>query len=673
MSYGLLDNNGRVFVPATIDCDANVTDDFGLFKLVHNYEIDVDAPCELKFVFPVSNAMHIVSFSAYINEKHIFSTLEVKPPKAESASYFSHYYSNGFEVPLGESLKGDKIVIEIVYTRSLTYDNERTRIIIPTGVAPRFIYFGRQLALETLFEEIDYNITLNVLYKNSDIKNVVSPTHNINAVYGENSVEVTLDGVVHTDRDIIIDVYSVMKDKPKFIKYDNYMSCSFIPDLNIYEDAPRDYLFFIDISNDSNVRKIQQIKNALQLCIRTLKKGDRFNIAFAQSENTFFYDEYLPLNDDTLRSAVKWLNSYVPQGIPEFYGPVVKASSMSDDATVIFVSDGRIAGNVSSLNYVKQCGSMRFYNFGFDMAVNREFLIELAAITGGKTRFVDHTERVDDTVVKAFNVIVSPSIDKAVVRFDTPISDITPDYFDRIHCGERINVMLRYTDRPPQTMYIKGFVGGKETVCAVKIEHILDGGQCIKYRFGCESIQNMLKAYYFADEERKYMIRQRIIEKSLEYSIHSKYTMFKIADRLGTYVYECDVEECSDLSSHWYETTLVTEEKSLSHSVREIQFTEIAKKQKANGRFVLSNSRSKDAVALTTAEVVLNFCQNCSDVFMYRWHLRKSVLFLLDYIENADIPVVPEKIIDALVLWNEIFGSSDEASQKIEVLAYLYK
>ena len=57
---------------------------------------------------------------------------------------------------------------------------------------------------------------------------------------------------------------------------------------------------------------------------------------------------------------------------------------------------------------------------------------------------------------------------------------------------------------------------------------------------------------------------------------------------------------------------------------------------------------------------------------MYRWHLRKSVLFLLEHIENADYAIVPDVIINALNEWNRIFGSVDEASQKIDVLSYLH-
>ena len=672
MSYGLVDNEGKIYIPDKIECNAEVTDDFGLFTIVHNYVFDSAKTAEAKFIFPVTDTMQIVSFKVDINERTLNSSIIPKPPKAESASYFSHYRANGLEIPLGELFSEDIITVQIIYARQLNSDNERTRIVIPTGIAPRFMYFGSQIALESLFEEVEYNITLNVICRNRGIKNVVSPTHEIYAVYGENCVEIKLKDSVHSDKDIIIDVFSVMMDKPKFIKYENYLNCSFIPELNIYEETPRDYLFLIDISNDVNMRKMQQVKNSLQICIRTLLDGDRFNLAFTQSQNTFFSDEYLPLNDDTLKAATKWLNSYEQQGVAEFYRPMTEAYSMSDDATVIFISDGRIAGNASIIEYARKNKGLRFYNFGFDMAVNQEFLTELSTVTGGKTRFIGHTERIDDTVIKAFNVIVSPSIDNAVVRFDSSVSEVTPGIFNKIHCGERINVMFKYLNRPPQMMYIKGYVGGRETVCSVKIDNVIDGGRELVYRFGYECIQNLMRELYYADETNKFIIRQKIIEKSIKYSVHSKYTMFNLSDKSGWFRHECDIDKCNELSSGWYEPSLDTNEKSMTHSGSEIQFTEIIKKQKSNGRFIPSNSRSKEAIAMNTANIITHFCNNCTNVQMYRWHLRKSVLFLLEHIENADYAVIPDEIINALTSWNRIFGSVDEASQKIDVLSYLH-
>ena len=59
---------------------------------------------------------------------------------------------------------------------------------------------------------------------------------------------------------------------------------------------------------------------------------------------------------------------------------------------------------------------------------------------------------------------------------------------------------------------------------------------------------------------------------------------------------------------------------------------------------------------------------------MYRWHLRKSIRFLLDYIENSDYAIIPDELVEALDLWNEAFGSTDSTeSKKIDVLKFLHK
>lgn len=210
MSYGLLDSEGNVFTPEKIDCIAEVTGDFGLFKLVHNYVCTQSKAEGIKFIFPVTDTMHIVSFNASVNDRQYTSSVLPKSQEEESASYFSHYHATGLEVSLGDVYEGDNILIELQYVRQLDSDNERTRIVIPTGIAPRFMYFGSQIGLESLFEEVSYNINLSVHCKNFNIKNVVSPSHEIMAEYGENCVEVFLKDNVQSDKDIVIDRKSVV-------------------------------------------------------------------------------------------------------------------------------------------------------------------------------------------------------------------------------------------------------------------------------------------------------------------------------------------------------------------------------------------------------------------------------------------------------------------------------
>lgn len=667
MSYGLIDCNSNILIPGKIDCKAEVTGDFGLFTLSHTYVCSEPKITDAKFIFPVTDTMQVVSFSATINDRELTSEIIPKATEKESA-YFSLYHANGLEVMLGDLFAEDVVSIQLMYVRHLDSDNERTRIVVPTGIAPRFMYFGSQIGLESLFEEVTYNVSLSVYCRNFDIKNVVSPTHDIVAEYGANCVEISLKDSMHTDKDIVIDVFSIAMNEPKFIKYENYVNCSFVPQLDIYEETPRDYMFFVDVTNDMNTRKIQQLKNALNLCIRALKHGDRFNLAFAQSENTFFSYEYLPLNDDTLRAATKWITSYVQDGVPEFYRPLVQMYEMTEEATVIFISDGRIGGNSSILNYAKEHSGLRFYNFGLDMSANQDFLNELSSVTGGKTRIIGRTERIDDTIVKAFNVIVSPSIDKAVVRFDSSVSEVTPRFFEKIHCGEKINIMFKFVDKPPLTIYLKGYVGGRETVCPVNIERIIDGGREIKYRFGYESINNLLCELYHSDEQGEFMLKQAVIKRSVEYSVHSRFTMFNITDKSGWLNSQVDIDKAFEIASDWYEPSLDCTEKTMLHSVQEIQFTEIMKKQRSNGRFIPPTSRSKEAIAFHTANIVSEFCQNCANVNMYRWHLRKSVLYLLDYVENSEHSVIPREIVEALSLWEEIFGGTEQERNKISIL-----
>lgn len=671
MSYGLLTENG-VLEPISIQCTAEVTDDFGLFRLVHIYQAGAADAGAAYYVFPVTNAMRIVSFDALVGGRALTSKVVPKEGTDEPAA--SRFYTGGLEVPLGRLHAGDEIRIELCYAQRCTADAERTRIIIPTGIAPRFMDFGAQIALESFFEDHEYRVQLKLTYRNYNIKNVVSPTHAIGAVYGENCVEVFLKDELCSDKDIIIDVFSVHDHEPRVMRYEDCICCSFIPEMDVYRRRQRDYLFLIDISADINTRKLQQIKSAVLLCIRALQNGDRFNICFAQSENMFFVNEFVPLNDDTLRAATRWVVSYAPKGAPEFYRPLQMAYRMLEkETTVMFISDGRTAGNETILQCVRENRGLRFYCFGFDLATTQDFLDTLAGMTGGKSRMIGHTERIDDTVVRAFNVIVAPSVRGAVIRFDTSVSEVTPGGFHKIHCGERVTVMARFMEQPPAVLYLKGSLGGTESVIQVKLDRVLEGGPELLYRFGYESISNLQEELCRADACRRQLIKRKIADISVHYGIHSRYTAFEVTDSLERTSVLCDVERRHTRSSGWYEPTLAQHDTPLTRSREDIQFTEIAKRQRANGRFIPSESRSREAIALYTAKVVRKFLNECQNAELYRWHMRKAIAFLLDHIEQSEYAEIPEELIGALSDWLRLFGSTDEISQKASVLEYLHR
>jgi len=670
VSFGLVYGKDNLCIPNIVLCEAEINDDFGLFKLTHKYDIDTDDLTVAKFVFPIEDNIEIVSFNAKINETIIKSQFIKKPYVIDDTSFFSYSNYNGLNINLGEVLPNDKVEIEITFVMQIMSDGEKHHIVIPTGVSPKFLFFDEQLPLDSMFEDIEYNMNLKIKYRNYNIKKVESSNYNILTEYGVNFVDIFMNDCKSTEKNIIIDIFTDNRNN-KFFSYNNYYSCSFVPSLDIYEDTPRNYMFILDLSTDLNNIKMQQVKSALNLCIRALKDGDKFNISTTQSQNTFFSYEYQPLNDDTLLSATRWIEKYKNEGSPEFYSPLRQIYEMTDEnAIAVFISDGRISGNSVILNYIDENkNKIKFYNFGFDVAMNQDFLNELSALTGGKTKLISQNERIDDTIIKGFNIIVAPSIDNAAIFFDNSVCDVTSSKFKKIHCGETVNVMFKSNATPPKKVFVKGYVGGKEIVSETDIEEVIECGKELEYKFGYETIQNLYKKRFYTEE--KLTVENSIIANSQKYSINSRYTMLHISDDTNRIASQCYIDKSNDNLFGWFKTAFGKFYTTLQHTGEEIKYIEIIKQQRANGRFIPS-TREEEAIVLYTAQVVGDVCINFPNPNMFKWQMRKAVLFLLDFIENTEEAEISPIIINALNVWHNKLGADDYASQKIEVLSFLH-
>ena len=73
MSYGLI-ASGEMSIPLKkINCNAEVTDNFGLYTLTQHYCNDSNAEIKVKYLFPIPANSAIISFNALIGNKRFDS------------------------------------------------------------------------------------------------------------------------------------------------------------------------------------------------------------------------------------------------------------------------------------------------------------------------------------------------------------------------------------------------------------------------------------------------------------------------------------------------------------------------------------------------------------------------------------------------------------------------
>jgi len=593
MSYGLLSNEDKTIPLKKIECKADVTNNFGIFTLKQRYYNDTEEILDTRYTFPFIENAFITEFIA----------------KKDDFIINSMQNENVVEAYVGEMYPRQEVVIEVTYLCEILADNERTRIIIPTVIPPRYVAFGEQIALESVVGRTLYTVTLDLTYRNINITNVISPTHEIISNIDKDKVNVCFKSDSYSDRDIIIDIFTLPQTHPKMFYADKIISCYFCPEIDVYERHNREYLFMLDVSSSMAGERLERAKNALLICLRGLQKGDKFNVLVFCDTFELFSDEALPLNDDTLKVASKWIMSQTARGKADFISPIVQAYKNANNRTVLLISNGEISENDGIMTYAKNHSGAVFYTFG----INHLLLKELSQITGGMSQLIEPSQRIDDVIIKAFNIIASPSIKNAVLTFDVPMQNIMPSNIKTIHYGKNIFVMAKVLDKLPKSLTIKGERENTKCIMQIDFDKVINGGSVLKHQYELQQGGSLCKKN--ASTVRENTIRTKI----------------------------------------------------------DIHFANLCKSQMASGRFMPKGSRSKENIGFHTAKVLYEFCAECPNVEMYIWHLRKTASFLLDYIENNNSAVIPKEMVKSLSLWHEILGGNDEISQKVAVLKFLHR
>ena len=593
MSYGLISNKDKTISLRKIECKADVTDNFGIFTLKQRYFNDTEEILETRYIFPQIEDAIITEFTA----------------KKDNFIMNSIQNENFNEIYVGDMYPKEEIFVEITFLRKISVDNERTRIVIPTVIPPHFIAFGEQIGLESVVGRTLYTVTLDLTYRNIDITNVISPTHEIVSRFDDDKVNISFKQDSYSDRDIIIDIFTLPQTHPKMFYSDKIISCSFYPDLDVYERHCGEYLFMLDVSNSMSNERLEQAKNALLICLRALQKGDKFNVMVFCDTYELFSDEALPLNDDTLKVASKWILSQTARGEAELIKPIAEAYKNAENRTVLLISGSKNLECDNIINYAENHKGATFYTFG----INNSFLPKLSELTGGIAQSISKSQRLDDVIIKTFNIIASPSIKNAELTFDVPTQDIMPSCIKTIHYGENIFVMAEVLDELPKSLIIKGERENTKCIVQVDFDKAINGGSALQY----------------------------------QYELHKNGAL-----------------QHKDTGAR-HESAIRTK--------NDIHFANLCKTQKSSGRFMPKGSRSKENVGFHTAKILYEFCAECPNVEMYIWHLRKTSSFLLDYIENNSSAVIPKEMVKSLSIWHEILGGNDEISQKVAVLKFLHR
>src|SRR5262249_944793 len=198
-----------------------------------------------------------------------------------------------FQASIGNLPPGKEVLVKLTYVTELAVAGRCLRFSVPTTVSPRSAPGDDPRGVarpdaDTLNPPVawgvPYGLNLSVrLVMNGTLLRIESPSHPVSVTATANEATVTLSQrETALDRDFVLSVESAGLDTPQaWIERDDdggqAVAVAFVPRFS-NGPVPCDVTFLVDRSGSMNGTSIEEVRNALQLCLRSMVPGCTFNI-----------------------------------------------------------------------------------------------------------------------------------------------------------------------------------------------------------------------------------------------------------------------------------------------------------------------------------------------------------------------------------------------------------
>jgi Ca-activated chloride channel family protein len=237
--------------------------------------------------------------------------------------------------------------------------------------------------------------------------------------------------------------------------------------------VPRDMILVLDTSGSMRENgKLDQAKKALNYCLNSMEKGDRFAlINFATTVNRY-RDGLLDASPEQVTQAKKWVNNLEATGGTAIYDALDSALALrtKDEGrtfTIVFFTDGQPTIGETNIDKIlkntfgKNTTNTRIFSFGVGDDVNASFLDQLSEGTRAVSTYVRPQEDIEAKVSALYGKISHPVLAnlKIAPTNEVSFSEVYPAQLPDLFHGQQLIVFGRFTGKGPSAVKLTGTVG----------------------------------------------------------------------------------------------------------------------------------------------------------------------------------------------------------------------
>jgi hypothetical protein len=398
-------------------------------------------PIEAVYVFPLDEGAAVCGFEAIIDgtlvvgevkeRETAFKMYDEAMEQGHGAYLLDEERPDVFQASVGNLPPGKEVLLKLTYVTELAVEGGAVRFAIPTTVSPRYapaedrIGVGRPDS-ETLNPpvawRVPYGLDLTVrVSMTGAIRKIDSTSHPVSVSMDGNNATVTLSQrEAALDRDFVLSVEAAGLDTPRgWIEKDDdgteAVAVAFAP---TFPDAstPAEIVFLVDRSGSMEGQSIAEVRNALQLCLRSMIPGCSFNIVGFGSTFESLFEKSRPYDERSLADASEHVarlgaNLGGTEILPALKHVLEQPRHAGLTRQVVILTDGEVSNTDALLALAAEhANDARIFTFGIGAGASHHLVKGVARAGRGVAEFIYPGERIEAKVVRQFGRLLSPAL-----------------------------------------------------------------------------------------------------------------------------------------------------------------------------------------------------------------------------------------------------------------------
>ncbi|KAM0340743.1 hypothetical protein ACHAPU_010334 [Fusarium lateritium] len=427
---------------------------------------------ELRYVFPLYDGVSVVAFTCTVGSRAIKGVVKERQKaqqiydsakaQGQVAGLFKQSLeaADTFTTTIGNVPAGERVRVDITYLGELKHDAQvdGLRFTIPTQIVPRY---GDTVSLgsSNVIQKGRISFIIDVeMPDGSSIKSVQSPSHPLSVKIGTTSKDkdpslqrasATLQqGTTHLEQDFIVQVVATRLGEPSAIlethptiPNQRAIMTTLVPKFKLPAEKP-EVVFLCDRSGSMN-GQISNLKSALEIFLKSLPVGVKFNICSFGSSFSFLWDRSQTYSQETLDKAVQHVRTFESNyGGTEIYQPfeaTFENRYKDMNLEVFLLTDGEIWDQnrlfeLINTEVAESKGTARVFSLGIGAGASTSLIEGIARAGNGFAQTVGDDEKMDKMVVRMLRGALSPHITdySLEIKYEKANSSTDDDEFELV-------------------------------------------------------------------------------------------------------------------------------------------------------------------------------------------------------------------------------------------------